>query len=72
MAPPDIPPSRSAILRNAFLEMVKDPDFLAEATKIGLDPDPLSGDDLQKVVADRLDATGEALRKLREITRPPH
>jgi tripartite-type tricarboxylate transporter receptor subunit TctC len=72
MAPPDIPPYRSAILRKAFLEMVKDPDFLTEAAKIGLDPDPLSGDDLQKVVADRLDATSEALRQLREITRPPH
>jgi len=71
MAPPGIPADRTASLRQAFLEMVKDPDFLAEATKIGLDPDPLSGDELQKVVADTLDATGDALRKLREVTQPP-
>jgi tripartite-type tricarboxylate transporter receptor subunit TctC len=72
MAPPDIPADRSAALRKAFLDMVKDPNFFAEATKMGLDPEPLSGDELQKVVADTLGATGEALRKLREVTQPPH
>jgi tripartite-type tricarboxylate transporter receptor subunit TctC len=71
MAPPDIPADQTATLRKAFLDMVKDPDFLAKATKIGLDPDPLLGEELQKVVADTLGATGEALKKLREITQPP-
>jgi tripartite-type tricarboxylate transporter receptor subunit TctC len=71
MAPPGMAAERTAVLREAFLEMVKDPDFLSEAAKIGLEPEPLRGEDLQKVVADTLGATGEALTKLREITRPP-
>ncbi len=71
MAPPGIPADRAASLRGAFAEMVKDPDFLAEAAKIGLDPEPLSGEDLQTIVADTLGATGEAVHKLREITQPP-
>lgn len=72
MAPPGIPAERVAILRRAFLEMVKDPDFLAEAAKIGIDPEPLSGEELQRVVANTLGATGDAVRKLREVTQPPH
>jgi tripartite-type tricarboxylate transporter receptor subunit TctC len=71
MAPPEIPDGRAASLRTAFLKMVKDPDFLAEAAKIGLDPEPLSGEDLQGVVADTLGASGEALQRLRDVTRPP-
>jgi tripartite-type tricarboxylate transporter receptor subunit TctC len=70
MAPPDIPADRAASLRKAFLAMVQDPGFRAEAEKIGLDPEPLSGEDLQKMVADTLGATAEAVAKLREVTRP--
>jgi len=71
MAPPDIPPDRAASLRQAFLAMVADADFRAEAAKIGLDPEPQSGEELQKIVADTLSATGEALARLRDVTRPP-
>jgi tripartite-type tricarboxylate transporter receptor subunit TctC len=71
MAPPDIPADRAAALRKAFGDMAKDPDFLAEAPKIGLEPAPLSGEDLQKVVAATLDVSAEAAKKLREVTQPP-
>lgn len=71
MAPPGIPAERVASLRQAFLKMVKDPDFLAEAAKIGIDPEPMSGEELQRAVADALGASGEALQKLQEVTRPP-
>jgi tripartite-type tricarboxylate transporter receptor subunit TctC len=71
MAPPGVPDDRTAILRAAFLTMVKDPDFRAEAAKIGLNPEPLSGEDLQKVVAETLGATGAAVQKLRDVTQPP-
>lgn len=72
MAPPGIPPDRAASLRRAFLDMVKNPDFLAEAAKIGLDPEPQSGEDLQNVVADMLGAPAEAVAKLRAVTQPQH
>jgi tripartite-type tricarboxylate transporter receptor subunit TctC len=71
MAPPDIPAERTAILREAFLAVTKDKDFLSEAAKIGLEPEPMPGEALAKVVADTLGPSGEALTKLREVTRPP-
>jgi tripartite-type tricarboxylate transporter receptor subunit TctC len=71
LAPPDIPPDRAATLRKAFGEMTNDPDFLAEAMKMGLEPAPLSGEELQKIVARTFDASDEAVKKLREIVQPP-
>jgi tripartite-type tricarboxylate transporter receptor subunit TctC len=71
MAPPGVPADRAAALRKAFLEMVRDPEFVAEAKKIGLDPEPQSGGELQSTVNDTLNATGEAVQKLREVTQPP-
>jgi tripartite-type tricarboxylate transporter receptor subunit TctC len=70
MAPPNIPADRAASLRQAFLAMTKDPGFRAEAKTIGLDPDPLPGEELQRMVAETLNATGEALQKLRDVTQP--
>jgi tripartite-type tricarboxylate transporter receptor subunit TctC len=49
-AEPGIPPARAAALRKAFMETMRDPDFLAEAEKRKMLIDPLSGEDLQKVV----------------------
>lgn len=71
MAPPGVPADRAASLRQAFRDMVRDADFLAEARKIGLDPEPQPGEELQGAVADTLDATGEAVQKLRHVTQPP-
>lgn len=70
MAPPDIPADRAAALRSAFADMVKDPDFLIEAKKIGLDPEPLSGEELQEVVASTLNASDEVVKRLREVVQP--
>jgi tripartite-type tricarboxylate transporter receptor subunit TctC len=41
--PPGVPPDRVAIMRRAFDETLKDPGFLAEAAKLQLEIDPLSG-----------------------------
>jgi tripartite-type tricarboxylate transporter receptor subunit TctC len=71
MAPPGVPADRAVALRKAFGDMVQDPDFLAEAKKIGLSPEPLSGEELQRLVADTLGASGQAVQKLRQVTQPP-
>ena len=52
MLAPDIPAERVVALRKAFMEAMKDPDLLAEAQRIGLAVDPISGEDLQKLAAD--------------------
>jgi len=49
--PPSVPPDRVVALRKAFLEALRDPDLLAEGQKLGLDLDPISGDELQAIAA---------------------
>jgi tripartite-type tricarboxylate transporter receptor subunit TctC len=42
-ASPNVPPDRLAALRDAFERTMTDPDFLAEAEKLGLDVHPVDG-----------------------------
>ncbi len=50
--PPDVPADRVEALRRAFDATMKDEGFLADAKKLGLDLDPLTGEQVQKLVAD--------------------
>ena len=52
LAPPGVPADRIAALRKAFLETMKDREFLAEAEKAKLDVMPMPGEDIEKLVAD--------------------
>src|ERR1700676_1524933 len=49
---PGVPAERVKALRDAFDAMVKDPVFLAEAAKEHFDINPVSGAEMQKIVAD--------------------
>jgi tripartite-type tricarboxylate transporter receptor subunit TctC len=71
MAPPGVPADRVASMRQAFAAVMKDPDFLAEASKIGLEPEPLSGEALQRMIAHTLGANSAAVARLRAVTQPP-
>jgi tripartite-type tricarboxylate transporter receptor subunit TctC len=50
-APPGLPPERLKTLRDAFDATMTDPEFLAEMKKSSLDVDPVSGVELQELVA---------------------
>ena len=52
---PNVPADRVQALRAAFDATMKDPAFLEEAKKTGLDINPTSGAELQKVVSDIID-----------------
>jgi tripartite-type tricarboxylate transporter receptor subunit TctC len=52
MTTPGVPPKRVAMLRRAFDETMKDPDFLAEAARLKLTVNPLDGAELQNLVAE--------------------
>jgi tripartite-type tricarboxylate transporter receptor subunit TctC len=52
LAPPGIPADRVAALRKAFMDTMKDKEFLAEAEKAQLEITPIDGEALQKLVAD--------------------
>jgi tripartite-type tricarboxylate transporter receptor subunit TctC len=48
--PPNVPTARVEALRRAFDATMKDPAFLAEAEKLKLDIDPLSGEEVSALV----------------------
>jgi hypothetical protein len=50
LAPPNLPADRLATLRQAFMDTMKDKDFLAEADKTELEINPVSGEDVEKLV----------------------
>ncbi len=50
-APPGVPAERVALLRKAFMETMKDKDFLADAAKGNFEIRPVAGEDIQKLVA---------------------
>jgi tripartite-type tricarboxylate transporter receptor subunit TctC len=58
-APPDVPAERLAALRLAFGRTLKDPAFLTDAEKAGIEIQYRSGKDVQKTV-DELFATSKA------------
>ena len=65
--PPGTPKERVQILRKAFLDTLKDPAFLAEAEKAKLTFDPVTGDDLEKMVAELFTLDAALVAKLKDI-----
>jgi tripartite-type tricarboxylate transporter receptor subunit TctC len=51
VAPPGVPPERVRALSAAFLAAHRDPQFLVEAQKLGLDISPVSAEDLSRAIA---------------------
>jgi tripartite-type tricarboxylate transporter receptor subunit TctC len=51
-APQGVPPERVAALRQAFMETMQDKEFLADAARANLEINPVSGQELQALMAD--------------------
>ena len=64
---PNVPDDRTKALRDAFDATMKDPAFLEEARKTGLDINPIGGADLQKIVADIIDTPKPVRDRLASI-----
>lgn len=70
IAPPDTPPAQLEILRRAFDATMTDKAFIADAEKMRIDIEPLSGEKVQDVVA-RLYATPkDIVERARKAIRP--
>ncbi len=48
--PPQVPAAQATILRKAFMDTQKDPDYLREAKKLQLDVSPRSGEEIEGVI----------------------
>lgn len=64
---PGTPKDRVATLRKAFTEVMKHPDFIADAQKSKLDTDPLSGEEIDKIVASLFKMEPGLVNQLKDI-----
>jgi tripartite-type tricarboxylate transporter receptor subunit TctC len=67
LLPPDVPATRVKTVQNAFDATMKDKAFIADAEKIGIDVEPLSGAEIEKVMAEINAAPQEAIDRLRQL-----
>ena len=67
VATPGIPPERVAALRKAFEATMKDPAFIADATKAGMDLSPTTGEEARRVAEQILAAPADVKKKAKEI-----
>jgi tripartite-type tricarboxylate transporter receptor subunit TctC len=65
--PPGTPKDRIQILQKAFMETMKDPEFLADATKAKLDINPLDGAELERNVHAVFDLDAALVQRAKEI-----
>jgi tripartite-type tricarboxylate transporter receptor subunit TctC len=63
VAPPGVPAERLALLRQAFAATLNDPGFRAEAEKIRFHLEPMSADDVARIVHDTVHAPAEIVAK---------
>jgi tripartite-type tricarboxylate transporter receptor subunit TctC len=68
LAPPGVPEATAAVLRKAFDDTMRDPALLNEVRKSGVDIDPLSGEELQKVVDSTFDIRPDVLERARKLS----
>ena len=68
--PPETPPARVKILREAYEATLKDPDFLADARKIGLEIAPIDGDAMTKMIHAIQTTPAATIGRLRAIINP--
>jgi tripartite-type tricarboxylate transporter receptor subunit TctC len=67
---PDVPAARVAILRQAFAATLDDAAFQADAQKIGLVPEGMSGDELGSRVAALMATPADLVKKAEAIRQP--
>lgn len=63
--PPGTPKERVEIIRRAFLDTMKDREFLADADKSKLDIEPLTGEELEKTVTGFFKLPSSVVAKLK-------
>ncbi len=64
---PGLPPERLKILREAFMKMVGDSEFLADAKKRGLELIPLRGEELERIGKEVMVQPADVIERVRKI-----
>ena len=66
-APAELPAERVALLRRSYLAMLKDPETLAEAQKLGIDVDPVAGETMNTLLKRIYETSPAVVAKVREL-----
>jgi tripartite-type tricarboxylate transporter receptor subunit TctC len=69
-APPGVPKERVALLREAFAKTMNDPEFLREAAKTGLDIQFVSGEEVDRILADAYATPPDLIARAKEALHP--
>jgi len=70
VAPPDVPEDRASALQAAFLAAHRDPAFLAEAEKYGLDISPIGAAEVARAIERLAQAPPAVLDYMRHLLKP--
>lgn len=63
--PPNVPTERVAAVRRAFDATMKDPEFLAEAEKLKLEIDPMTGEEIAKMLDEIAKTPADVVARVR-------
>ena len=63
MTPPGVPDSVIRMLRQGFEETMRDPEYQAAVTKVGIVLNPLSGEEMAKISAGIVGAPKEIIEQ---------
>ena len=69
-APPGVPADRVMALRRAFEGTLKDPEFISEAAKMQLEIEPLTGDQIDKLLAKAYGSPKATVQRAVELLEP--
>jgi tripartite-type tricarboxylate transporter receptor subunit TctC len=69
-APPNTPKDRVQILRKAFLDTLKNPEFLADAKKAQLEFNPVAGEDVSEIISGFAQLSSSLKNRLKDILLP--
>jgi tripartite-type tricarboxylate transporter receptor subunit TctC len=70
LAPPGVPKERAEALRQAFLDTMKDKEFLAEADTAQLEINPVSGPQIEKLVSEVYQTPPDIAAKAAQVLNP--
>lgn len=65
--PPTTPKDRVKVVRKAFMDTLRDPEFLAEAKKSKQDVDPMSGEEMEAAIAGLFHLEPGVVTRLKEV-----
>jgi tripartite-type tricarboxylate transporter receptor subunit TctC len=69
-APPGVPAERLATLRRAFDATTRDEAFLAEAKQLGMEVNPVRGEDVHALVTRIMSTPAALAQRAREVLKP--